>query len=361
MTGEQLDLFALNLSHSATWTPRELWLRLQSSNVASFAEDRRLERKGSRTLHYDELAEYLSMWSNTVDGGILLIGVEDKGRISGCHGLSANQINRLESLHTEKCPDATPESRRISVTVDGIQSFVIAIYVPYRGFLVETNKSEAFIRRGDSKHRMSAEERDDFRSTRHERSWEQRSSGMFDYPRDFDGKIVEEFCDNFKNREGKESWSREDVLIDRHLLREEDGNLVALNCMILFAAKDPRQQHPSCRIRFQRFEGTEEGSGSQFRPIKDFYVEGNIPTILRRASQAMDELIYNVTWLNREGKFVTTPEYPRWAWFEAIVNALVHRSYSFSGSEITVKFFSDRLEVESPGGFVPPCQSRQRL
>jgi len=66
------------------------------------------------------------------------------------------------------------------------------------------------------------------------------------------------------------------------------------------------------------------------------------------------DLCYKVTWLGRDGKFFTTPEYPKWAWFEAIVNALVHRSYSFSGSEIIVKFFSDRMEIESPGGFVPP-------
>src|SRR5258708_13755809 len=29
-----------------------------------------------------------------------------------------------------------------------------------------------------------------------------------------------------------------------------------------------------------------------------------------------------------------------------------------SGTEITVKFFPDRLEVESPGGFVPPVNER---
>jgi ATP-dependent DNA helicase RecG len=40
------------------------------------------------------------------------------------------------------------------------------------------------------------------------------------------------------------------------------------------------------------------------------------------------------------------------------VNACVHRSYSFSGSEVTVKFFPDRLEIESPGGFVPPVNER---
>lgn len=64
----------------------------------------------------------------------------------------------------------------------------------------------------------------------------------------------------------------------------------------------------------------------------------------------MDE----VTWLNSDGKFLTTAEYPRWAWFESLVNACVHRSYEFSGTEIFVKMFSDRMEIESPGGFVPP-------
>lgn len=68
--------------------------------------------------------------------------------------------------------------------------------------------------------------------------------------------------------------------------------------------------------------------------------------------------VYNVTWLNQEGKFITTPEYPRWAWFEAMVNACVHRSYNFSGSEIFIKLFSDRMEIESPGGFVPPVNEK---
>ncbi len=75
---------------------------------------------------------------------------------------------------------------------------------------------------------------------------------------------------------------------------------------------------------------------------------------MKQAIPVIQGLNWDVTWLNRDGKFVTTPEYPEWAWLEALVNACVHRSYSFSGTEVTVKFFSDRLEIESPGGFVPP-------
>jgi ATP-dependent DNA helicase RecG len=120
----------------------------------------------------------------------------------------------------------------------------------------------------------------------------------------------------------------------------------------------PRKAIPGCRVRVQRFNTEVEGAGNEFSPIKDFYLEGSIPKILKQAQDAIGSLNYDVTWLGRDGKFVTTNEYPEWAWFEALVNACVHRSYSFSGSEINVKFFPDRLEVESPGGFVPPVNER---
>ena len=85
---QQLPLFGFNSEHAATWTPRDLWLKLDRMNVGEFAEDRRLERKSAKTLHFDSLAEYLSMWSNTVDGGILLGGVSDNGKIEGCSSIS---------------------------------------------------------------------------------------------------------------------------------------------------------------------------------------------------------------------------------------------------------------------------------
>lgn len=357
MKGEQLSLFGYSPDHIATWSPRDLWLKLDGLNLNQFLEDKRLERKSGKAVHFDALAEYASMWSNTVEGGILLIGVEDNGVISGCSAMSQAHLNRLDSFHTQACPEAAPESRRIPVAINGRPDFVVAIFFPYRGFLVETNKHEAFIRRGDSKHRMSPEEKDDFRSTRHERSWEQRPAGLFEYPNEFDLNVINEFCDNFRDREGKEDWSKESVLVDRQLAVIQNGKFIALNCMVLFAAKSPRSMSPGCRVRVQRFNGSIEGSGEEFRPIQDFYIEGNIPKIIQVINDRLPSLIHNVTWLNSEGKFITTPEYPKWAWFEAVVNALVHRSYSFSGSEVTIKFFSDRMEIESPGGFVPPVNA----
>jgi ATP-dependent DNA helicase RecG len=57
--------------------------------------------------------------------------------------------------------------------------------------------------------------------------------------------------------------------------------------------------------------------------------------------------------LGKDNKFYTETEYPEDAWYEAIVNACVHRSYVLSNKVVFVKIFDDRLVVESPGGFPP--------
>ena len=43
------------------------------------------------------------------------------------------------------------------------------------------------------------------------------------------------------------------------------------------------------------------------------------------------------------------PEYPEFAWFEGIVNALTHRKYSIRKEHIKVLMFDNRLEILSPG------------
>ena len=44
------------------------------------------------------------------------------------------------------------------------------------------------------------------------------------------------------------------------------------------------------------------------------------------------------------------PEYQERGYFEALVNALIHRDYLVNGSEVHVDIFDDRMEIYSPGG-----------
>lgn len=342
---------------SALWTPRDIWVRLNQRILEYLGEDRRLERKSPEKIHLDDLATYYSTFSNTPDGGLIVFGIENNGKITGCSKLSTRQLNSIETCHLTRCPRARPEFKRIPVVIGQKNDFCIAIFIPYIGRLIETNKDEAWIRYGESRHKMSEEEKRDFRATRQELSFEMEVA-PYKYPNDFDLRVIQDFCDAYRLRESVKNWTNEEILIDRHLARKDHGKLNPLNGLVLMAARDPRLTIPGCRVRIQRFAGTQEGTGEGYSPIRDRLVEGNIVKIIREASEAISDLIYDVTWLNKDGKFVTTPEYPQWAWFESLMNACVHRSYSFSGSEVSVKFFSDRMEIESPGGFVPPVNEK---
>lgn len=202
----------------ALWTPRDIWVRLNQQVLEYLGEDRRFERKGCQRIGLDELATYYSTFSNTPDGGLLVYGVNDDGEIVGCNSLSQKQVNDIETCHLSRCPQAAPEFKRFAVIVDGQPDYCLAIYVPYRSKLVETNKSEAWVRYGESRHKMSEQEKQDFRSTRQELSFELEAS-TYSYPSDFDLRIIQDFCDNYRQREDVK-FSNEELLLDRRLVRK---------------------------------------------------------------------------------------------------------------------------------------------
>jgi ATP-dependent DNA helicase RecG len=76
------------------------------------------------------------------------------------------------------------------------------------------------------------------------------------------------------------------------------------------------------------------------------------------AKSFMSSQIRNFTRLGRDGRFVTNPEYPEDVWLEAVINAVVHRSYNLKNMNIFLKMFEDKFVVESPGAFLPPTTAR---
>ena len=54
---------------------------------------------------------------------------------------------------------------------------------------------------------------------------------------------------------------------------------------------------------------------------------------------------------SEDGIFVTEEEYNEFVRTEIVVNAATHRDYGIKGTDIQIKMFDDRLEVDSPGTF----------
>ncbi len=337
-------------------TPEDIYVNADVGLLKNLFEDKRFERKRAK-YSPQELGDYFSMWANTPEGGLIALGIEDDGKWSGCAGLSQGELNARESAGSIYCPEAVHRSKRIAFVNDhGKPDFLILFQVNYHpSRVIKTSEGKAFVRIADTKHKLRTEEERDLALDKGQIQFEQEPCGLA-YPDDFDNAAIQRFLTSIrKGRKELVDKTVEEVLVLRCLGQMVRGKFRPdFACALLFG-KQPDRIIPGCRIRFLRFDGKEEGAGVKFNATKDEIFEGNIPDLLLQAEKALDGQLRNFARLNSQQKFSIISEYPKDAWYEALVNALVHRSYGNGqvNTPVAVKMFDNRLLVESPGGFPP--------
>lgn len=140
-------------------------------------------------------------------------------------------------------------------------------------------------------------------------------------------------------------------LAARHSTIEDDAGRRPSRAGLLLLGDAPGRFHPAAFPRVLRHEGTEPATGTRSNVTLDRRIYGSLPVQIERATELLAGLMPGATRLDPEsGRFATVDFLPRFAWREAIVNAVTHRSYSQQGDHARVKLFDDRLEVETPGG-----------
>lgn len=323
--------------------------------VAFLKEDRRIERKPGG-IHSQSLGEYFSMWANTSpEGGLIVIGIEDKGTVSGLRTLDGKVLNELEKTGYDRCPQAVFDTKRVGLlNATGENDFVLLIRVKYHPTrLVETCDGKVFRRIGDSKVEVKKdEEKRQMRLDKGEIQNEQEPVTLA-YPDDFDTSLIGKWAATIrKERKITDTVSDEKILeVMRLGKRKGDRFVPNLACALLFA-HDPKSVVPGCHIRFLRFEGTVEGTGPTWNAVQDEGITGPLPRQIEQASRVVASQIRKFSGM-KDNRFQTSAEYPETAWYEAVVNACVHRSYNLQNMNIFIKMFNDRLEIDSPGPFPP--------
>ena len=101
MADKQLRLdFAQTALMRALMSGDEIYERATTEFLRGLPEDRRIERKPA-TVHAEQLGSvYFPMWANTPDGGLLVVGIEDDGTISGCHSLDSEKTKQTGTSWT---------------------------------------------------------------------------------------------------------------------------------------------------------------------------------------------------------------------------------------------------------------------
>ena len=138
----------------------------------------------------------------------------------------------------------------------------------------------------------------------------------------------------------------EDILKSRNFIKK---GLLTNACVLLFS-KEPTKYLPQARLKFIRYDGVKANVGTEINIIKEKTFDKAIPKIIIEVKEFIKTQLREFQYLDGEdGTFKSMPEYPEFAWFEGIVNALTHRNYSIRGEYIRFIMFDDRIEIHSPG------------
>jgi len=114
---------------------------------------------------------------------------------------------------------------------------------------------------------------------------------------------------------------------------------------ILVIGKDPRQLLPGAYVQFLRLEGKDLTD-----PIKDQKViDGPLPDLLRMLDEVFESHI-SVSLDMTLSPAIQRPDYPIVALQQLAGNAVLHRTYEGTHAPVRISWFSDRVEILSPGG-----------
>ena len=331
--------------------------RIELRDLLRNGEDSTVEFKRDDVRNHD-LAKELVAFLN-LEGGAVLLGVEDDGRISG------TTRERLEEWVVELCrakiePPVVPLLSWARDAAPGRN--VLAVRVPLGPdkpyARVHDNRRTYYIRVGSASREASREEL--------ERMYQ--ASGRLRYGlkpapgAGLDALDLRRLRDYLTRVLGGDAPAEDDpsgwetLLRNLELMTESAGARVATVDGLLLFGKAPERHLPQSGVRAICYPGAEPAYATRadedlrgpLVPLK--FTDGSV---LDRGlvDQAWDFVRRNTAPTARlEGaRRIDGWEYPESVIREALVNALVHRDYGIAGADVMLAIYADRLEIQSPG------------
>lgn len=306
-------------------------------------ENQQFDRKSFR-IDPKALAIIVVAFANA-DGGDIVIGIEDDGRITGING-NQDHLNELLRVPFDFCvPSVNVEVNFVDCTdVNGQPNRILVMHVEPSMQVHANQADDAFYRVGDKSKKLNFEMRMQLFYAKGGRYYEDEPvyGATID---DIDLDFVAQYCQKIGYTKDAATYLR----TNKGYITTVNGVEKVSGAAILLFGKDPQKFFQRARIRIVRYLGDEERFGREMNVVKDVWFEGRILEMTQKAIGFVDTQIKEYTFLGEDARFVTIPQYPPFCWTELIVNAVAHRDYSILGTDIMVKIFDHHYVVESPG------------
>ncbi len=308
--------------------------------IVNNGESSKIEFK-TDDVHPTSLAEEIVAFAN-FEGGMVLIGVDDSGVISGCTKRDIEEFI-INLCRNNIKPSIIPIIEKIVIN----EKSVLIVNIPKGDTPYSTNKGLYFIRVGSTKQTPSQQEL--------LRLFQKRNIIQFDETPVIKGSI--ESIDVGKvntylgklgqspiNDENMIALSRE--LVTLSIMLETDNNNHPTLGGILAFGKNPQKFFPSFSIQCGAYKGDDFLSDT----IREKDLTGTLDEQIEDAIAFLKLTMPQSRELERSIQQTDSYLYPIEALREGIVNAVCHRDYTITGASIRIFLFENRLEIRSPGG-----------
>lgn len=302
------------------------------------------QRLLSRRQVRDWIAKYVAAFANA-DGGLLFLGVENDGTPSG-HAYAEEAIRDFLAVSTRRLrPEVVIRFQRTTLNAQEI----IIIEVPMF--------PEAVMVEGDGfPYRVGDQVVLEAQAAINARKQAYRRVG-YEQQRRQDALVADldlELAASFLAKSPVSGRPIEDQLKYYGLLVDRPDVVGITNAALLLFGKPPFSRwHPRAGIRLFRVHGTDRRHGKDRNVVQLERLEPPLARMMEEAHMVVGRQIRKSERLHNLF-FREMPEYPNFAWQEALVNAIAHRDYNDQGREIEVALFEDRMEILSAGDLIPP-------
>jgi len=262
-------------------------------------------------------------------GGRIFLGITDENTVKGI-----KITNDLKSKIVDVGKNCDP---KIFVNLEEYENILI-IEVEEGKDKPYQCSSGFYLRLGYNSQKLSRDEIIQFCIYENKIRFDEQICENFDFS-DFDDEKFEYYL---KLAHISRNLKREDILRSLHVLTDKGMT----NAGVLFFAKKPFKYIMTSRIRCVLFKGNDRVHILDKKEV-DRGIIGNIEF----AVNYLEELVpvrFEINGLYRE----EFPQFPKDAYREAVVNAVVHRDY-FDSGEVAVEKMRDFIYINNPGGLVP--------
>ncbi len=318
------------------------------------SEEQTIELKAAHEGCPKRLYDSLSSFSNQDSGGILLFGIDESKeyQIVGVY-----DPQDLQKLVTEQCQQMEPPVRAEFTLAEVEGKYIVSAEIPaidiserpcyYRG---AGRTKGAYIRVGDADLPMTDYELYSFEAFRKHLHDDERPVDRADRTLMDMEKITDYMRRQSIDRPGFAALTAEQSMEMLNLTRKGIWTLAAVMNFSIY----PQGFFPQLGITAVVVPGTEIGDvdSDSARFTDNRRIEGTIPVMVEEALNFCRRNMKTRTIIDKEtGLRRDRTEYPIDALREAILNAVIHRDYSIhtEGTPVQIDFFTDRLEIHSPG------------